>query len=861
MTKKMLKLFVPLFALMFVMGALVSGAGAATSGAAGFSIVAAPNATKVDGDSVNYVIQVLDRNGAINTLSNGQVGDVLFSVTTSIGTEVYPYGNVGSSVNGGLGEGEFDAVSEVNLQPKAGLVFGYVYYSGTAGKDTIAVRMYESIITGANETVAGAQRGPAQIFEVDVAGPTAGGSITAITNVQIIDPVDSDDNFVEILSDKEMTVRVDVANSASGTVTLQFVGINESVAGNNASGTTVTKDVDVTNGFGFGTVTFTKAGKYEIRASAGDASYVKYGPKQAPTAQQLIGTAYALIVDPGVPTQLVLALDKAVIASDAGTGGTVTLKDANGNVAPAGANVEVVLSATNASQLDLSGAQPTILAGDASAALPGDIVLAAMPSPPATCVVTASAPDTGLSASAGVTLYVRTDYILTATLAAGTVYGVGQQLIITEITDNEGLAEAGQGVTLKLGPFTLRSQLESLASGLAASFTLPTKALGEVPAFLNAVSGEVATYPLGLITVQALDPSEVMLVNPNGFDLAGFSAGGGLGPFNIPSTQGSNGAHFKMVDQYGNNVPVASNINGTVSADNLAEITTPFIALGTNANENAQLTWENTFSGTATVTLTPIGTSGIPAITFDVSTIGTTVEGKLDTITVTPAETETLSNSLIPVVIETLDQNGKRIGANVIISVEQDTAVTVLRDYAGYGDESGLNYISGGRDVFALDTGNAAGDVTLKVQSTDGKIVTEVALLVATNGEQPPGFATPIGQTPGEVDVTADENVELFVPERASDAVAEYFAFAGVVSGFSTPVYVLSSTRGVVPVDQFDPLADRYAYQADNSTGLILAMGSLNLKAGDQFLYAYVYIDPQGEIVVGDPVIVNIVAP
>jgi hypothetical protein len=875
MTKKLLKLFVPLFALMFVMGALVSGAAAAEpSGAVSFSVVAAPDSTRVNGDPVNFVIQTLDANGNINTLSNGQVGDVLFSVTTSIGTYIWPTGGVGSSVNGGLGRGEFDAVTEANLQPKAGLVFGSIYYDdATAGLDTATFRMYKSTITGSGETVAGDQIGAPQIFHVDVAGPTVTG-ITAITDVTVENALASGAAQVDTLTGGETNIKVTA--TGTGIVTVEFVGIAKADGfGNNAAGTTVSVDVGVTNGFGFGTLTFTKAGYYQIQASAGDVSFVKLQP--AATAQDLVGRQYALYARPNAPTQLALTLQKPVVGiGGSGTSGTVKRLDANGNASgwtatgADAAEVPVALSAST-TNVDLTLTSPTILAGDASANLPTNITGLAAGS---AAIQASAAPELGLASSAGVTLYVGADLFLTAEIddgsgtavTAGTVVrGPGQVLRVINITSTATLA-GGNPVSLKLGSFSLSSALDAAGAGVfSATFILPTKALGPVPAIFTLDNRTVGSYLLGT-TAEGDTPvqivpgggSVVKLVNPNGFDLAGYNANFSGRTFNIPGTQGGLGAHFMVADQYGNNVPFAtSNLTGTLSSSNL----TPgsyVVNLGTDQNSDAVLNWPTSFSGTDTITLTPNTISGTPApITFDVANVGTK---KLAAIAIEPAATETLGNSLIPVVIETLDNTGKRIGANVIITVQQATTVSVMRFFDGFGDASGTRTING-RDVFALDTGNVQGDVIVKVQSTDGAISDEATLTVAINEGPIVGPVTPIGQTAGEVSVTADENLELFVPERASDAVSEYFAFAGVVSGFSTPVYVLSSTRGVVPVDQFDPLADRYSYQADNSTGLILTMGSLNLKAGDQFLYAYVYIDPQGEIVVGDPVIVNIVAP
>ena len=56
------------------------------SGAASFHVEILPYEISVDGDPVNISIQVLDEGGMVNLLSNGQEGDVLFSVTSELGT-------------------------------------------------------------------------------------------------------------------------------------------------------------------------------------------------------------------------------------------------------------------------------------------------------------------------------------------------------------------------------------------------------------------------------------------------------------------------------------------------------------------------------------------------------------------------------------------------------------------------------------------------------------------------------------------------------------------------------------------------------------------------------------------------------
>jgi hypothetical protein len=348
-------------------------AGAApTSGAASFSIVAAPAATNVNGDPVNLTIQVLDANGNINLPSNGQAGDVVFSISSSLGTVIVPAGNSGFAVNGGVGGGSFASVNEVNIMPKEGKILANVAYNGVAGSDTITVRMFNSVVTNANFTVGADQIGAAQTFNVAVAEGT---TITRITNVALtnnVDPADADPDATYVDQEEQVAgapvaFQVTVGAGQSGPVTVDFVGISQSdVFGNSASGTTVSVDVNVQNGTGTGVATFPKAGYYEIRASAnsGDVTYTKTAGFALAT--NIFGGRYALRIRPDVPVSLSVSTTKTVVdASTTGTtstaGATVTRLDQYGNASGyvdatiatpvAAAPVDVTLAASGTGSL------------------------------------------------------------------------------------------------------------------------------------------------------------------------------------------------------------------------------------------------------------------------------------------------------------------------------------------------------------------------------------------------------------------------------------------------------------------------------------------------------------------------------
>lgn len=835
MTGNSKKFVAPLLALMFVFGVMVSGAGAAvTTGAAGFSIVAAPSSTAVNGDPVNLAIQVLDADGNINLGSNGQVGDVLFAVSSSLGTAIFPTGASGAAVNGGVGRGSFASINEVNLMPKEGKVLANVAYAGIAGTDTITVTMFESLISYANATISGDQIGAKQTMSVTV---TEGGNITRITNVALtnnVDPteIDGDATYVdqeETVAGTAAAFQVTTGAGESGLVTVEFVGIKQAdTFGNNATGTTVSVDVNVNNGTGTGVATFDKAGYYEMRASAnaGAVTYTKLNTVGI-AANDVIGNRYALRVRPDVPTQLTLSLTKSVLdaittAADATTDGMVRRVDQYGNRSgyidatlptPIGAPAATVTLSGSGTGTATFPAPFIMALGTSQIAVPAftgganagtcNVLAAAAGLTASTAVPLIIAPDltagdTGGAAVSATILGAQIDNGAGVAMAAGNVVlAVGQSmklLNITAGTDANDLIRlaAGQPLSLKLGTKTLTSAMVAAGQNIVdtdgdgtnddiftATFTLPTSTIAApVDGILETGNGAFASYGLGNaaendynITLVSGTGVAVKIKNPNGFDLTGFNAAFRGRSFNFPNT--AQNAHFVVVDSYGNNVTFAiSGLKGTLTSSNLIGGNATEVNLGSDAVTDQLLTWPSTFDGTDTITLTPIATSGIPAITFDVTRIG--VNG-VSAINIYPAATETLANSMIPLVIETIDNSGRRGSAgltfNLIITLETTDTLARLTEADGRTtiptgslidtNLGGFNPAAGdatdGRLAMALDTGGSKGELTIRVQTVDGAVVAETDVITVAHISPSPLVPEdpPSGQN--SVELTGDD--------------------------------------------------------------------------------------------------------
>ena len=542
------------------------------SGAASFNLYKYPITTAVGGDPVNISIQVLNGDGDVNLTSNGQAGDVLFNVSSSLGTVLTP-ANTSPADKGKLGN--FATVSSTNLAPVAGNKLLNIVYGGLAGKDTITITMCAAISDTAGSTICGDQIGAPQTVTVTVA---EGVGITEILDVICTNDVDiacdqlnqvddglcdGDNTYVdqdETIVDRVTSFRVKTPAGQSGTVKLEFVGIDRrDLFGNNAYGTTVSNEnCIVSNGTGSCTATFEKAGYYEVRASAGGdtVKFTKAEGVGAWAATDIIGDRYALRVRPKQATRLGLSFQKQVLTDSAAPNVngnalnqvTVSRTDDKGNLSgyldptlswPAGAAPADTYSISAVGPSGSASFAAGLAFADGAATNVTTPILTATVNPGNTStVLTAVAKGTGYTDSAVVNIIVAADLTAAETgggavageiisaqidngsgaaLPAGAVtFAVGQTLRVLNISagsDANDTRRLGtrQPVSLNLGRgVVLAGGL--VAAGLSAadsdgdgttddlfnaSFALPTKALVAASAVLEFGNGNFGSYRLG----------------------------------------------------------------------------------------------------------------------------------------------------------------------------------------------------------------------------------------------------------------------------------------------------------------------------------------------------------------------------
>jgi len=126
----------PFLALAFVLSlSLGVRAECTNSGACDFKVYVDKTQTKVGGDPVNISINVLDAEGKVNTVSNGQSGDVLFEITSQLAAPGTLAGNAGT----------FASDVAQYLRPAQGIVQTNIQYNQASGVDTIDIRMYKAV--------------------------------------------------------------------------------------------------------------------------------------------------------------------------------------------------------------------------------------------------------------------------------------------------------------------------------------------------------------------------------------------------------------------------------------------------------------------------------------------------------------------------------------------------------------------------------------------------------------------------------------------------------------------------------------------------------------------------------------------
>ncbi|WP_028323401.1 beta strand repeat-containing protein [Desulfatirhabdium butyrativorans] len=883
MTKHGTKWLVAALAVAMVFGIAATGAMAAVnSGAADFTVNAFPTATSVGGDPINLTINVLDKNGNINTFSSGQYGDVLFQITTSLGTTTVPASSSGGASSAG---GYYEAMNLTNIRPNAGVLLAAIEYGGSSGTDTVTVSMFETVINASGDVVAGNIIGTKSVT-VTVNQGTTISKITGITFTNAVDGTDATtDSQRDTVSGRATGIKVTTDSGSSGKVTVSFVGIDKKDSfGNNAKGTTVTADVQVSNGVGTGTVTLTKAGYYEVRGATDTVAYTRLVDPTAAT--DISGSAFQLYVRPGAAKKLALSFEKTVVAVSASAqntnAATVVRMDSNDNAS--GYSDPTTNPATNAGLITISltptpstyVSTGTVTIGASSASGTGNITgLAA-----GTATVVASAGSTsGLTDSSAVSVIAKADGLTGASVSVTTA-AVGSSLTVSTINETSSPAtlKAGQPVSLKFGKQTLSSTLTGSAAPYTATFTLPTTAMSGT-LVLEMANGALGSFTIGTLTTYGAAGKTVQLINPNGFAITGFNANYRGLAFNFPNT--SQGSKFQVLDQYGNDVSFSdSALTGTLSSTDLASGNNSTVNLGKGATSDALLTWASTVKGTKTVTLTPVATSGIPAITFNVDKLGTPT---LASIKVTPGATSTLANSSIPLIIETFDTNGKRTALsgtnNLIVTVQSTKQVASLSYTAGgtrtvlasgsiidtYSTNAG-SWAAGtdtakkdGRLALTLNTGNVQDTVRVTVSTLDGTLSANSGdITVSVNSTKE------IGNDPGTTTTTvvSDQAVILKIntTNKYGDTPAhQWFVFTGTASGIQLPLYLLGDKGIVAIVPGLDIYQYTYSYPAGSTVQIAqLKMTDLGLKAGDTFAYAYAYDTAAGKFVMDNVVIITV---
>jgi hypothetical protein len=639
----------------------------------------------------------------------------------------------------------------------------------------------------------------------------------------------------------------------------------------------VTADVTVNNGSGTGTATFTKAGLYEIRATANDGNVtftktdgISTWYSSADTTlggKHVLDRAYAVEIFPADATALKLSTNMTVVSSPVVDGmvavldtisgssatATVTSLDEFGNASPNTGTDPIDVTISGSGTGSITAASASIPADSAS----GTTTITGA----AEGNVNVTATTTGLTDSAPVAMIVAATPFTSAAIDDGSgtpatvpvVRGVGQTLKVINITATSAANPlvAGQPVMLRLGSKAVASTLVAAGTDVfSATFTLPTSPVSPTNAILEAGNGAVGSVSLNpTIAVVASAGATVSIVNANGFPITSFDAHHATKVL-LPDTESAgyswkvppfSGGRFVVQDAYGNDVTSgASGLTGTLTSSNVTAATNnAAVDLGSDVKTNAAptLTWPASFTGTDTVTLTPIASSGIPAITFDVTNIGTSA---VTGITITPAATQTLANSIIPFVVTTTGGSGS---SDFIISLEASGTLAQIVSEDGQDIiHSGSVESIGARGVYGLATGNTQGTVTIQVKTLDGKVVGESSPITVSYNT-----GLPVGSGAGIVNFTAagDQKLQLQVntTNTAGETPAQtWFVFTATHAGQSLGLFLLTNS-GIVPLSSVtDFAAAQYDFGTTSpATIATLSMADLGLTSGDTFTYAYAY--------------------
>ena len=336
---------VPLLALLWVFVAALAGYAAdfpqcTNSGACGVKVYLDRTNTKVGGAPVNIAINVLDFQGKVNTISNGQAGDVLFEITSQLAAPGTIAGNAGTFASDVLQYGI----------PAQGIFTTNIRYNQASGTDTIRIRVYEAVTcpgaTNPNQTCPG-QLLAEETYQVNV-DPTSP-VVRNITNITVASGVNVNDpnvglgntleriwgrtvngaaanDVVRVEAGSQFGVQVNAPATENGQVKVAFLRV---AAFNYAGAATpnITQEflppvkveeieLTMSNGQASGTASLTTSGYYLVVAYSQDED----GNIVAQTMMTTGGNVLLLRVDPkGVPggspvvSQISLSADRNLL--------------------------------------------------------------------------------------------------------------------------------------------------------------------------------------------------------------------------------------------------------------------------------------------------------------------------------------------------------------------------------------------------------------------------------------------------------------------------------------------------------------------------------------------------------------------
>lgn len=272
---------------------------------------------------------------------------------------------------------------------------------------------------------------------------------------------------------------------------------------------------------------------------------------------------------------------------------------------------------------------------------------------------------------------------------------------------------------------------------------------------------------------------------------------------------------------------------------------------------------------------------GVPGSTDLKPTVTVPAKSSLATIQMSISQTTIPLNGDVPLCVETLDQNGKRmedtsgitmelggaLAATVTPTVKQLTTAGTAQETIFSGQFVSFNSTKTGitgRNILDLSVSNLTGEFTITLKNSAGTVTATKQFSVKKLAEQ----VVDVGKEEGITEVTepADSLVNLYVnttPQTGDTAVYEWFVFTATFADASAaklPLYLLATDGTIVAV--VDGI-DIYDYTFDYGTSSVqliaeLTMADLGLVAGDVFAYAYAYQNELGDIYLPNVVFITV---